>query len=295
MPSDFRTVLQELAAGKISIDDAQRLLRIDSFTDLGFAKTDNTRAARQGVAEVLYGEGKTASQIAGICKALRASGQARVLITRLDRQKAEKAALLLDCAFLERGAEGGGVALKACEDGDAASCTREGGGADSYSSQPFFEYFSAARLGVFGGFAPESGQGSIVVAAAGTSDLPVAEEAALTARFLGNKVECLYDVGVAGIHRLLAYEDLLASASVVVAVAGMEGALPSVVAGLVSCPVIAVPTSVGYGASLGGLTALFAMLNSCASGVSVVNIDNGFGAAYQAHLINHVGMDNARG
>ncbi len=144
------------------------------------------------------------------------------------------------------------------------------------------------QLGVIGGMPLADGNGLIVVAAAGTSDIAVAEEAALTAEFLGNRVERLYDVGVAGIHRLLAYSDLLASAQVIVAVAGMEGALPSVVGGLVSCPVIAVPTSVGYGASFGGVTALLAMLNSCASGVSVVNIDNGFGAAYQASLINHL-------
>ena len=128
----------------------------------------------------------------------------------------------------------------------------------------------------------------MVIACGGTSDLPVAEEAALTAEFLGNKVVRLYDVGVAGLHRLLAHIDELAAAQVVVAVAGMEGALPSVIGGLVSCPVIAVPTSVGYGASMGGISALLAMLNSCASGVSVVNIDNGFGAGYQASLINHL-------
>ena len=133
-----------------------------------------------------------------------------------------------------------------------------------------------------------TGAGTIVVACAGTSDLPVAEEAALTAEFLGNRVERVVDVGVAGLHRLLAHAEQLAAARVVIAVAGMEGALASVIGGLVSCPVIAVPTSVGYGANLGGVAALLSMLNSCASGVSVVNIDNGFGAGYQASLINHV-------
>ncbi len=132
------------------------------------------------------------------------------------------------------------------------------------------------------------GKGTIIVAAAGTADLPVAEEAAVTAELMGNCVERLYDVGVAGIHRILAERERLASANAIVVVAGMEGALPSVVAGLVSAPVIAVPTSVGYGASFGGLAALLGMLNSCASGVSVVNIDNGFGAAYTASLINHI-------
>ena len=149
-------------------------------------------------------------------------------------------------------------------------------------------YHAEARLGIAGGMREPDGDGPVVIACGGTSDLPVAEEAALTAEFLGNKVVRLYDVGVAGLHRLLAHIDELAAAQVVVAVAGMEGALPSVIGGLVSCPVIAVPTSVGYGASVGGISALLAMLNSCASGVSVVNIDNGFGAGYQASLINHL-------
>ncbi len=150
------------------------------------------------------------------------------------------------------------------------------------------DYHKESRVGVIGALPEPSGNGSIVVAAAGTSDLPVAEEAALTAEALGNKVVRLYDVGVAGLHRLLSQMDVLANAQAIVAVAGMEGALPSVVSGLVSCPVIAVPTSVGYGASFGGLAALLSMLNSCASGVSVVNIDNGFGAGFQAHQINHL-------
>ena len=153
-------------------------------------------------------------------------------------------------------------------------------------------YYEQARLLVFGDMPAPDGDGVLCVAAAGTSDLPVAEEAALAAQFLGNEVVRLYDVGVAGIHRLLDCADELNRARCVIAVAGMEGALASVVGGLVSCPVIAVPTSVGYGASFGGVTALLAMLNSCASGVSVVNIDNGFGAAFQASAINHL---NTRG
>ncbi len=152
-----------------------------------------------------------------------------------------------------------------------------------------FAYCETARAGIFGDLPVPDGDGAVVIAAAGTSDLPVAEEAAVTAQFLGNEVVRLTDVGVAGIHRLLACADELARAQVVIAVAGMEGALASVVGGMVSCPVIAVPTSVGYGASFGGVAALLAMLNSCASGVSVVNIDNGFGAAYQASMINHLG------
>ena len=149
-------------------------------------------------------------------------------------------------------------------------------------------YHAAARVGIIGEMPEKSGIGKIVVATGGTSDIPVSEEAALTAEVLGNEVVRLYDVGVAGLHRLLAHAEELAQAQVVIAIAGMEGALVSVIGGLVSCPVIAVPTSVGYGASFGGVAALLAMLNSCASGVSVVNIDNGFGAAYQASLINHL-------
>ena len=149
-------------------------------------------------------------------------------------------------------------------------------------------YYETAKIGIAGQLAAPSGIGTIVVATGGTSDIPVAEEAALTAEFLGNEVIRLYDVGVAGLHRLLNHSEALMQASVVIAIAGMEGALASVVGGLVDCPVIAVPTSVGYGAAFGGLAALLSMLNSCASGVSVVNIDNGFGAGYLASMINHM-------
>lgn len=152
------------------------------------------------------------------------------------------------------------------------------------------QYDAASRIGRIGPLPEPSGIGTVVVLTAGTSDLPVAEEAAQTLEFLGSRVERLYDVGVAGIHRLLAHTDALLRATAIVAVAGMEGAIASVVGGLADCPVIAVPTSVGYGASFGGLAALLSMLNSCASGVSVVNIDNGFGAGYLAHLINHTGV-----
>ena len=150
-------------------------------------------------------------------------------------------------------------------------------------------YYETAKVAIAGEFAPPSGIGTVVVATGGTSDMPVAEEAALTAEFLGNPVVRLYDVGVAGLHRLLNHTDELMRATVIIAIAGMEGALASVVGGLVDCPVIAVPTSVGYGAAFGGLAALLSMLNSCASGVSVVNIDNGFGAGYLASMINHLG------
>ena len=250
---ELRALLERVAAGEATIDEAERSLRIAPFTELGYATVDNHRGMRQGVSEVVYGAGKTAEQIAGVCRALVGNGQERVLVTRLDAEKA---------AEVERSLTG--------------TCPLA------------FTYRESPRLGILGEAPAPDGTGPIVIAAAGTSDLPVAEEAAVTAEMLGNEVKRLYDVGVAGIHRLLAHADDIASASVVVAVAGMEGALASVVGGLASCPVIAVPTSVGYGASFGGVAALLAMLNSCASGVSVVNIDNGFGAGYQAHMINHV-------
>ena len=159
--------------------------------------------------------------------------------------------------------------------------------ATTFQEQFAMAYYEEAEIGVVGEFPVPDCKGKIVIATGGTSDHKVAEEAALTAEVLGNRVERLYDVGVAGVHRLLAHADCLRDANVVIAIAGMEGALASVIGGLVDCPVIAVPTSVGYGASFGGLTALLAMLNSCASGVSVVNIDNGFGAGYLASMINH--------
>ena len=198
----------------------------------------------QGAGEVIYGEGKTAEQIVGICRHLSAAGAANILITRLDSEKA------------------------------AAVC-------HSVAS----DYDPVSRIAVA---APRKIElvGRIAVATGGTSDMPVAEEAARTAEALGSRVERLYDVGVAGLHRLLSQLDRLQSARVVIAIAGMEGALASVLGGLVSCPVVAVPTSVGYGASFNGLAALLSMLNSCASGVSVVNIDNGFGAGFLAHRIN---------
>ncbi len=160
--------------------------------------------------------------------------------------------------------------------------------ADYVAAELPLRYEESAKIGLIGGMPAPTGKGRIVVATGGTSDIPVAEEAALTAEFLGNEVVRLYDVGVSGIHRLLSHMDAIMSARAIVAVAGMEGALPSVIGGLADCPVIAVPTSVGYGASLGGVAALLAMLNSCASGVAVVNIDNGFGAGYMASMINHL-------
>ena len=246
---EARKLLEQVASGDVTVDQALARFQTAPFSDLGYAKVDHHRALAQGVSEVIYGEGKTAGQILGICRSMESAGQKRVLITRLDSQKAQALSPDLD-----------------------------------------LEYFELPRVGLIGGMPQPDGAGYVAVACAGTSDLYAAEEAALTAEALGSRVLRLYDVGVAGIHRLLAHSDEIARARAVVAVAGMEGALPSVVAGLASCPVIAVPTSVGYGASFGGVAALLAMLNSCASGISVVNIDNGFCAGYLASMIDHIGV-----
>ena len=246
---EARKLLEQVASGDVTVDQALARFQTAPFSDLGYAKVDHHRALAQGVSEVIYGEGKTAGQILGICRSMESAGQKRVLITRLDSQKAQALSPDLD-----------------------------------------LEYFELPRVGLIGGMPQPDGAGYVAVACAGTSDLYAAEEAALTAEALGSRVLRLYAVGVAGIHRLLAHSDEIARARAVVAVAGMEGALPSVVAGLASCPVIAVPTSVGYGASFGGVAALLAMLNSCASGISVVNIDNGFGAGYLASMIDHIGV-----
>lgn len=256
---EIRTMLNKVASGELSVEDAVLELKKEPFTqagfdDLGFAKLDTHRKLRQGVAEVIYGAGKTAEQIAGIVEAMKKRGQAVILITRLDREKAEEVDERL-----------------------RASLGEESG----------FHYYNEAKIGLCGKLPEPDGAGTIVVATGGTSDIPVAEEAALTAEALGNQVERLYDVGVAGLHRLVAHMDSIMNAQAIVAIAGMEGALASVIGGLADCPVIAVPTSIGYGASFHGVSALLSMLNSCASGVSVVNIDNGFGAGYLASMINH--------
>ena len=245
---DLIHLLQMVADGDASVNDALLRLRQEPSEDLGFAKPDLHRAVRQGTAEVIYGASKTPEQIARIAAAMRKRGQRTVLITRMSREAADYAAERLPLQY------------------DEVSC-----------------------VGIVGEIPEPDGCGKIVIATGGTSDMPVAEEAALTAEAVGNETVRLYDVGVAGLHRLVAHMDDIMSASVVIAIAGMEGALASVIGGLADCPVIAVPTSVGYGASFGGLSALLSMLNSCASGVSVVNIDNGFGAAYQASMINHMG------
>ena len=247
MKSEIKKLLEGVRDGKVSVDDAFLEIKKEPFEDLGYAKVDLHRKARQGAAEVIYGAGKTAEQIIGIVKSLQGAGQNTILITRMDEEKAKTVAAEIS-----------------------------------------FDYRKDARIGIVGKLPEADGIGTIVVATGGTSDIPVAEEAALTAEALGNKVCRLYDVGVAGLHRTLAHLDEIMSATVIIAIAGMEGALASVIGGLADCPVIAVPTSVGYGASFNGLSALLSMLNSCASGVSVVNIDNGFGAGYQASMINHV-------
>ena len=241
-------ILRAVESGALSADDALLKLKLEPFEDMGFAKVDLHRELRQGIAEVIYGQGKTPEQIVSIADSLMRGGENAVLITRMSRDAAEHAA-----AAFEN-----------------------------------FRYYDSCRVGIIGDMPEPDGKGVVVVATGGTTDIPVAEEAALTAECLGNSVKRLYDVGVSGIHRLLDHAEDIMTARCIVAVAGMEGALPSVIGGLADCPVIAVPTSVGYGAAFGGVAALLSMLNSCASGLSVVNIDNGFGAGYLASMINHL-------
>jgi NCAIR mutase (PurE)-related protein len=242
----LRTILQSLQNGETTVDTVIERLRHLPFEDIGCATVDHHRAIRQGFPEVIFGESKGVSQIRQIIAALMAKGN-NILVTRLCEDKARHLAEAFPAARYHEEARALTIEQKPVE---------------------------------------IQGQGKILVISAGTSDIPVAAEAVITARLMGNEVEQLFDVGVAGIHRLLGRKDLIFSASVLIVVAGMEGALPSVVGGMVNRPVIAVPTSVGYGASFGGIAALLGMLNSCASGVTVVNIDNGFGAGYAASLMN---------
>ena len=245
MANNILSVLQAVQSGTLTPENALLRLKLAPYEDLGYAKVDYHRAVRQGVPEVIYGQSKTAEQIAGILEAMARRDCANILVTRIAQETAD---------FL----------------------------AERFP----LRYEPLSRLAVA---LPKDmeGRGSIVVATGGTSDMGVAEEAAITAETLGNHVTRLYDVGVAGLHRLLSNLEPLMTARVVIAVAGMEGALASVVGGLVDCRVIAVPTSVGYGAAFGGLAALLGMLNSCASGVSVVNIANSFGAGSPGSMINH--------
>ena len=242
-----RSLLERVADGSVDVDAALNSLAVEPVESLGFATIDHHRALRQGFPEIIYGAGKTPEQICEIAQRIVSRGDG-VLITRIQPEAAH--------------ALGGAI--------------------------PDVELNAVARTAYVPGSEPAPrGAGTVAVVTAGTSDLPVAEEASVTLAALGNCVARITDVGVAGIHRVLARRDEIMSASVVIVVAGMDGALPSVVGGLVRAPVIAVPTSVGYGASFQGLAALLTMLNSCAAGVTVVNIDNGFGAAVAASRITH--------
>jgi hypothetical protein len=251
---ELHHLLDLVRLGALAPERAVSRLKHLPFEDLGFAKVDHHRALRQGYAEVVYGKGKTPAQVAEIVRAMlrHKSSRQNILVTRA----------------------GGKIFAAVRRVASRASC------------KPQFHALSGVIT--IERSKEISGKGTIFVVSAGTSDIPVAEEALLTARMMGNRVEHLYDVGVAGIHRLLEHREKLAGARVIVCVAGMEGALPSVVGGLVPVPVIAVPTSTGYGASFGGIAALLGMLNSCASNVTVVNIDNGFGAACVASCINRL-------
>lgn len=244
----LKKILEKVQNKKISIEKALQELKSLPFEQIGCATIDHHRPLRQGAPETIFGEGKTPEQIKEIMKKM-VEKKNNILITRLDPEKVPP----LKRAF------------------------------------PKVNYYPLARvLTLLNHPIKIKGKGTILVICAGTSDIPVAEEAIITAQMLGNRVEHLYDVGVAGIHRLMSQKEKLWSAQVIIVVAGMEGALPSVVGGLVDRPVIAVPTSIGYGANFGGIAPLLTMLNSCASGVAVVNINNGYGAGYVASLINRL-------
>lgn len=244
----LKALLENVANGKMTIEDALNKLRILPFEDIGFAKVDHHRSLRNGFPEVIFCQGKSIFHIKDIFKRLMDNSSRNIIATRASKE-----------IYTE-----------------------------VLSIAPEALYYEDARIVAFRRQQTEINNKLISVVSAGTADIPVAEEAAVTAELMGNKVSRIYDVGVAGIHRLFAYIHMLYESNVIIVVAGMEGALASVVGGLVDKPVIAVPTSVGYGANFGGLSALLTMLNSCASGVSVVNIDNGFGAGYLAAMINRL-------
>ena len=244
---DIKNLLEAVKNGAVSIEDAVEKLKTLPFDDLGYALVDHHRQLRNGCPEVIFCAGKSVSQVEGIVTNLLEVGNTNVLATRATEEIARAVRNIY----------------------------------------PDAEWNPSARTIVIRRQPVEkSGIGKILVVTAGTSDIPVADEAVVTAEFLGNEVERIFDVGVAGIHRLFAKLETIISATVIIVIAGMEGALPSVIGGLTDKPIIAVPTSVGYGTSFGGITALLSMLNSCANGISVVNIDNGFGAAYLANSIN---------
>jgi len=239
-------ILESVSEGRVSAEDGAEKLQHMAYEDITYAHIDHHRSLRKGFPEVIFGEGKTADQIAGIMEKMM-DQENIILVTRTNQQKADSVLVRFPQAV----------------------------------------YHADARMIVMElNSVPVTGRGLILIISAGTSDIPVAQEAYFTARAMGNTVDTIFDVGVSGIHRLLNHKTLIDKAAVLIVVAGMEGALPSVVAGMVDRPVIAVPTSIGYGVNLGGLTALFAMLNSCSSNVAVVNIDNGFGAGYMAAMIN---------
>lgn len=244
----LNALLTAVAQGQKSVHEASDILKHMANEDISFANIDHHRCFRKGFPEVIFGEGKTHEQIIGIMERMVIQEHV-VIATRVD---AEKAAVIV----------------------------------------PRFKdavYHADARMIIWKKADPPiTGNGLILVLSAGTSDIPVAQEAFLTAKMMGNRVESVFDVGVAGIHRLFRHKELIENAAVLIVVAGMEGALPSVVGGMVQAPVLAVPTSIGYGISMKGITALFAMLNSCSSNIAVVNIDNGFGAGYMASSINHI-------
>jgi NCAIR mutase (PurE)-related protein len=244
-PSDLENVLSQFQAGELSSADTVARIQNLSYEDIGYARVDHGRAARQGFPEVIFGQGKTSEQICGIFEKL-VERSPNVLITRTNEDVY----------------------------GDVRNILTDA------------EWHESPRLVRVMRDTTDLGVGEVTVCTAGTSDIPVAEEAALTAEAMGNRVQRIWDAGVAGIHRILGERERLQASRVIIVVAGMEGALPSVVGGLVSVPVIGVPTSVGYGASFGGVAALLGMLNSCSSNVTVVNIDNGFGAGFTASLIN---------
>jgi NCAIR mutase (PurE)-related protein len=301
-------LFKEVRAKKLSPDEAVQRLRHLPFEDLGFAKIDHHRALRQGMPEVIFSQGKTPVQVAKIFAKLAAHNEdGNVLATRAteeqfqavraalaesgDHQSHEKESRDKDLRHKDRPNKDGPNKDGPNKDGRNKASREETSQAKkraekSASLEHDLAYRPEARAITLHRDRKLHGKGVIAVVSAGTSDIPVAEEAVVTAELMGNRVQHLYDVGVAGIHRLLAHRTVLAEARVIIVCAGMEGALPSVVGGLVGVPVIAVPTSIGYGAAFEGLAALLGMLNSCASNVSVVNIDNGFGAAYVASLIN---------
>ncbi len=243
-------LLSAVADGSVSVEKAKDKLTNLSYENIDFAHIDHHRSLRKGFPEVIFGQGKTTDQIIGIMNKMTKTEEI-ILVTRLDKEKAKTVQ-------------------------------------DNFQHT---DYYDDARLLKYQTKKIEpTGAGTILIISAGTSDIPVANEAYLTAKAMGNRVEKIFDVGVAGIHRLFAHQKKITTASVIIVVAGMEGALPSVVAGMVKSPVIAVPTSIGYGTSFGGMTALLGMLNSCSSNIAVVNIDNGFGAGYMASSINHVSV-----